>query len=81
MDQQRTQLENGVQEIDAVKRKLQQNVSEVIDLNLTCFPVLALWQVESLFLGKIKLQNFRPTVVNKSKLEVCLYFFPIDKHV
>ena len=57
MDQQRTQLENGVQEIDAVKRKLQQNVSEVIDLNLTCFPVLALWQVESLFLGKIKLQN------------------------
>ena len=39
MDQQRTQLENGVQEIDAVKRKLQQNVSEVIDLYLTCFPV------------------------------------------
>ena len=51
MDQQRTQLENGVQEIDAVKRKLQQNVSEVIDCNLTCFPVLALWQVESLFSG------------------------------
>ena len=27
------------------------------------------------------LENFRPTVANKSKLEVCLYFFPIDKHV
>ena len=29
------------------------------------------------------LENFRPTVANKSELEVCLYFFPIhvDKHV
>ena len=62
MDQQRTQLENGVQEIDAVKRKLQQNVSEVIDLNLTCFPVshLNYWhygRLSHFFLGKIKLQN------------------------
>ena len=27
------------------------------------------------------LENFRPTVANKSDLEVSLYFFPIDKHV
>ena len=30
---------------------------------------------------KFELENFRPTVANKSELEVCLYFFPIDKHV
>ena len=28
---------------------------------------------------QFELENFRPTVANKSKLEVCLYFFPIDK--
>ena len=30
---------------------------------------------------KFELENFRPTVANKSELVVCLYFFPIDKHV
>ena len=25
--------------------------------------------------------NFKPTVANQSKFEVCFYFFPIDKHV
>ena len=30
---------------------------------------------------KNELENFRPTVANKSELEVCLYFFPIDKHI
>ena len=29
---------------------------------------------------KFKPENFRPTVANKSELEVCLYFFPINKH-
>ena len=29
----------------------------------------------------IELENFRPTVANKSELEVCLYFFTIDKNV
>ena len=27
---------------------------------------------------KFELENFRPTVANKSELEVCLYFFTID---
>ena len=27
------------------------------------------------------LENFRPSVANKIKLEVCLYFAPKDKHV
>ena len=31
--------------------------------------------------GPVELENFRPTVANKSELEVCIYFFPIDKHV
>ena len=30
---------------------------------------------------KLELENFSPRVANKSKSEVCLYFFPIDKHV
>ena len=30
---------------------------------------------------KLELGNFRPTVADKTELEVCLYFFPIDKHV
>ena len=30
---------------------------------------------------QFELKNFRPTMANKSKLEVCLYFFPINKHV
>ena len=30
---------------------------------------------------QFELENFRPTVANKSKHGVCLYFFPIDKHV
>ena len=29
---------------------------------------------------KFELENFRPTVANKSELEVCLYFSAIDKH-
>ena len=29
---------------------------------------------------KFELENFRPTVANKSELEVCLYFFSIDEH-
>ena len=27
------------------------------------------------------LENFRPTVANKSELKVCFYIFQIDKHV
>ena len=34
------------------------------------------WRIYRLHL----LENFRPTVANKSDLEVSLYFFPIDKH-
>ena len=30
---------------------------------------------------KFEFENFRMTVANKSEVEVCLYFFPIDKHV
>ena len=30
---------------------------------------------------KLELENFRPTMANKSELEVCLYFSPIDIHV
>ena len=30
---------------------------------------------------KFELENFRPTVPNNSELEVCLYVFPIDRHV
>ena len=47
-----------------------------------------LWQFLAMFscrtvalLKKTELANFRITVANKSELEVCLYFFPIDKHV
>ena len=31
--------------------------------------------------AKFELENFRPTVANKSELEVCLHFLLIDKHV
>ena len=30
---------------------------------------------------KFKLENFRPTMADKSELEVCLHVSPIDKHV
>ena len=30
---------------------------------------------------KFELENLRPSVAKKSELEVCLYVFPIDKHV
>ena len=30
---------------------------------------------------KFELENFRPTVADKSELEVCLYFSPIGKYV
>ena len=30
---------------------------------------------------KFELENIRPSVANKSELEVCLYFFQIDEHV
>ena len=40
-------------------------------------PVNSSWKIYRLHL----LENFRPTVANQSELEVCLYFFPIDKHV
>ena len=30
---------------------------------------------------KFELENFRPTVANKSEHEVCLYFIPIGKNV
>ena len=33
------------------------------------------------FIDYISVENFRPTMANKSELEVCLYFFPIEKHV
>ena len=30
---------------------------------------------------KLELGNFRPSRLMKTEQEVCLYFFPIDKHV
>ena len=29
---------------------------------------------------KLEMENFKPTVANKSELDVCLYIYPIAKH-